>query len=430
MNKQQIEKLVTHLTGLIVSAVVDSNARYDYDRDIFNVLKNKPANTADENQVSLHSRLKLRKKRRKTSKLAKFFYSSYYVHIKINYITQLRFLLRNFSPQTLFLSFYFINFLSKSCANSLVFIKSKNYYPLTSLKKKLGKKSLKKVKKYFFRKKKLATKAVRKFLHKSYITRRIQYLKIKRVKIYLKNNKKYKNSKRFGLHIDQLKKKNSLIWLDKNRRRTPHTVGSLVTLLYSSSALTPTVLKDINPNGKLDFTNSWLWARYSSLLAYCYTKFYVNWTFLNLKSFLQFEESTVLLKIFYKKNLLRNFFTEKTKFFNWFTQLVYLKDPRHFITLIEDVLTNTFLKKHKRIFLTVVNILRNWFNLLKKKKKIKGFSLYFKGKLGKKGSVKKTKFFYKRGNIGLTTKTTRLNYRTYTITTMTGVIGAAINIFF
>lgn len=98
--------------------------------------------------------------------------------------------------------------------------------------------------------------------------------------------------------------------------------------------------------------------------------------------------------------------------------------------MVEEILVDAHLKKHKRLFLTIINILKNWFFFLKKKKKIKGFSLYFKGKLGKKGSVKKTKIFYKLGIISLTTKNIRLNYKMYSVTTLTGVIGAAIHIFF
>jgi hypothetical protein len=46
---------------------------------------------------------------------------------------------------------------------------------------------------------------------------------------------------------------------------------------------------------------------------------------------------------------------------------------------------------------------------------IKGFSFFFKGKLGKKGSVKKKKFFVKQGKISLTNKNLRTNYSNYII---------------
>ena len=64
------------------------------------------------------------------------------------------------------------------------------------------------------------------------------------------------------------------------------------------------------------------------------------------------------------------------------------------------------------------------------KNSLKGCSLFFKGKLGKKGSVRKSKFFFKYGNISLTNKNLRLTYRSYTITTITGVIGCHISIYY
>ena len=66
----------------------------------------------------------------------------------------------------------------------------------------------------------------------------------------------------------------------------------------------------------------------------------------------------------------------------------------------------------------------------KKKDSLKGCSLFFKGKLGKKGSVRKSKFFVKIGNVSLTNKSLRINYKTYVVITITGVIGCGISIFY
>lgn len=60
----------------------------------------------------------------------------------------------------------------------------------------------------------------------------------------------------------------------------------------------------------------------------------------------------------------------------------------------------------------------------------KGISIFFKGKLGKKGSVKKSTFFNKIGLVSLSRKDLRFNYRTFIISTHTGVIGANISVFF
>lgn len=113
----------------------------------------------------------------------------------------------------------------------------------------------------------------------------------------------------------------------------------------------------------------------------------------------------------------------------WFLQLYKLKDVQGFINLIQKKLYNAKLKRHKRIFYLVGFFLEFFFNE-RKKNSIQGCSLFFKGKLGKKGSVRKSKFFVKVGVNSLTNKSLRINYKTYIVTTMTGVIGCGISIFY
>ena len=59
-----------------------------------------------------------------------------------------------------------------------------------------------------------------------------------------------------------------------------------------------------------------------------------------------------------------------------------------------------------------------------------GYNLFFKGKLGRKGSVKKSVFFYKYGRVSNSNKSLRLNYRKFLIYTETGVVGCGINLFY
>lgn len=68
--------------------------------------------------------------------------------------------------------------------------------------------------------------------------------------------------------------------------------------------------------------------------------------------------------------------------------------------------------------------------MLLKTKKIKGYSLFFKGKLAKKGSVRKNIFFCKKGLISFANKALRVNIRTYQLWTITGCMGAGISIFY
>lgn len=71
-----------------------------------------------------------------------------------------------------------------------------------------------------------------------------------------------------------------------------------------------------------------------------------------------------------------------------------------------------------------------WFISLNKKLKIKGYSIFFKGKLGKVGSVRKSVFFFRNGLCSLSNNSLRFNQKRFVIITVTGVVGVCINIFF
>ena len=67
------------------------------------------------------------------------------------------------------------------------------------------------------------------------------------------------------------------------------------------------------------------------------------------------------------------------------------------------------------MFSFINKFLKLWYLKVAKLKKLKGYSLFFKGKLGKKGSVRKAKFLAKKGLVSFTNKSLRVNYRTYFI---------------
>ena len=107
-----------------------------------------------------------------------------------------------------------------------------------------------------------------------------------------------------------------------------------------------------------------------------------------------------------------------------------LKDPQGIIFIIQNILTKARLKKHKKLFFLIGYFFKILFLNKEQKNSLKGFSLFFKGKLGKKGSVRKSKFFVKYGLGSLTNKKLRLTYRTYIIITITGVVGCNICLFY
>jgi len=185
-----------------------------------------------------------------------------------------------------------------------------------------------------------------------------------------------------------------------------------------------------NPTSNLTIQNNWLLAKYLNQLSYYYLGVNLNWILVDLKKSLKNNFFKKLWYIIYKKKLLRMLYGKKKKTISWFLQLYKLKDPQGLISLVQNKLYNTRLKRHKKIFFLLGFFFRILFLLKNKKDSLKGCTLFFKGKLGKKGSVRKSKFFIKIGNTSLTNKDLRINYKTYIIVTITGVVGCGISIFY
>lgn len=173
----------------------------------------------------------------------------------------------------------------------------------------------------------------------------------------------------------------------------------------------------------------WLLLNYLKQLSFYYLGVELEWMFVNLKNSLKNSFFKKFWYIIYRKKFFKLFYGKKKKTLSWFLQLYKLKDTQGLINLIQIKLYNAKLKRHKRIFYLVGFFFRILF-LLKKKSSLQGCSLFFKGKLGKKGSVRKSKFFVKMGVVSLTNKSLRINYKTYVIVTITGVIGCGISIFY
>lgn len=170
--------------------------------------------------------------------------------------------------------------------------------------------------------------------------------------------------------------------------------------------------------------------KYLSLLLQQYTGFPLTWSFINIHT--SFDKSNFYKwwRKLYRKNLLGRLYTIRPIFYNWFIQLTYFKDPKNLIKVIKNSLFGIYLKRHKQIFYRVSKFFKIWYRLLAKDNDIKGYSLFFKGKLAKQGSVRKTIFFTKKGLTSFANKSLRVNIRSYQVWTVTGSVGAGINIFY
>lgn len=220
-----------------------------------------------------------------------------------------------------------------------------------------------------------------------------------------------------------------------SRNNSPTNLISLVTKQKSLNSLlylaAPTLGWPANlfNLGKC-MSSNWLWQHYLRNVTGSFTGFQTNWNFINVQRITTTDKFIVLWRHLYSKRYLGRFYTDKASFLTWITQLTYFKDPRGLIFFVKKLLLNTQLKHHRRVFFFLNKLLSYWYIRALKFRLVKGYSLFFKGKLGKKGSVRKSKFFAKRGLVSFTKKTLRVNYKVYHIWTHTGVIGAGISIFY
>ena len=170
---------------------------------------------------------------------------------------------------------------------------------------------------------------------------------------------------------------------------------------------------------------------YFSTLFSIYTGVSINWCFINFFTICKSKKFILSCYAVNKKKVLKDFYIQnKRAFYGWYGKLSFLKDTSGFVDLIKFILNKRHLEKHKGLFFLINKILKFWFFYALKFFGVKGYCFYFKGKLGKKGSVKKTKFFRKNGLNSLTNKSLRINLKNYFALTCTGVIGCSINIFY
>lgn len=169
---------------------------------------------------------------------------------------------------------------------------------------------------------------------------------------------------------------------------------------------------------------------YLSQITKNFLGFKTSWLFLDPTNSLKTKRHITVFKQLYTKKQLNGLYTVPKMFLLWYIKLILFKDPYHLSLLIYFWLYKADIKTHKRIFLFIVKFFSRLYVLLRGQKKILGCFIYFKGKLGKKGSVRKEKIFSKHGKVAHGTKSLRGSINWYQIPTLTGAIGSAVGFFF
>ncbi len=93
-------------------------------------------------------------------------------------------------------------------------------------------------------------------------------------------------------------------------------------------------------------------------------------------------------------------------------------------------LTLVFYRKHRQFIGFLKKTLMYMYAKLRRKFKIRGFLITFRGKIGQVGSVRKKAFFLRRGIQSLSNLNIRINSSTGAVTTATGSIGVSVSLFY
>lgn len=203
----------------------------------------------------------------------------------------------------------------------------------------------------------------------------------------------------------------------------------LIVFLNKKKRMTNSIILKPFPKG--------MWYRRMYWIS-CYLAIYLQnfihsklyWRFLNLNLRKKKNKVYTIWKKTTNNFLVKNKVYKKWQYYFFLIQFIFFKNLKPLVKNLTKFLSNIPLKQHRRYFRVFNKFFFNIYNEVYKSKKILGYQLYFKGKLGRKGSVKKSIIRFKVGKTSYTNKNLRLNYFKYLIFTETGVVGAYLALFF
>lgn len=189
----------------------------------------------------------------------------------------------------------------------------------------------------------------------------------------------------------------------------------------------------VNNNGFSSSNNYsifyWL-TKYLGVFLKNITGILISWQLVNLKLT---NNKIFLLDLWYltyRRYVLQNFFCTAWFYFFLLIQLFFFKNLEHFCFFFGKIIQKYPLKQHKHLFQVIGDLFREYLLILQTKKKLLGYRIYFKGKLGRKGSVKKSVIYFSGGKTSYTNKSLRYNYKYFLVPTETGVVGCYISVFY
>lgn len=259
-----------------------------------------------------------------------------------------------------------------------------------------------------------------------------------------KNVNRVKNLYTFKNNIlyfkKNIKNSNIKIWyndyFNKNLKLTNSCVKYIKNSFFNKYSLWWVFIlqflkKNVSSNSLLKPLSNYFWfSTYLQLYFYKFFGYKLQWYFYNFSNTIKNSKFIIWWHKLYKKKNLKIYFDSPYKFFYILVNLIFFKNIDYFVKLVQRVICKAPLKLHKRYFYHVKTILANILELLQAERKLLGFTIFFKGKLARKGSVRKSIFFYKQGRVSNTNKSLRTSYRQFLVFTETGVVGCYISLFY
>lgn len=107
-----------------------------------------------------------------------------------------------------------------------------------------------------------------------------------------------------------------------------------------------------------------------------------------------------------------------------------LKDSSIFVTFFRGLLEKSNIKLHKKLFLGLRKIIKDFFKPLFSFLGVLGVFFNIKGKIGVSGSAKKRRYYFYFGKHSITSRFVKMDLKFSPVWTFTGTLGFSFLIFF
>ena len=176
-------------------------------------------------------------------------------------------------------------------------------------------------------------------------------------------------------------------------------------------------------------TNFWF-LRFIAQYLQCFSLNTLHFAFTPLTIKFQNRLASQLSFLVKKRYFQRLVSASQSMLFEFIFLILYARSIQSFTRWFSSWIELIHFKQHKQYFIIINTFLRDLFKFARKYSLLQGYTLFFKGKLARGGSVRKKYLFFRRGAYSSTKKSLRFNFQKFLIRTATGVVGGQLSIYF